>query len=335
MRCLRPAARAEWGRDAPFRSTCGSEFGAGAGAATRRLRQERQQHRSDRVFRVRHVRHQEKAQGRAQGIVPDGVPGATTGVPPDLVKGYQAPPEPVVAGQSVPGGAPGGSPVLLPRSARPTGAAPAATADAAAAPPQKSPNPSPNRSRKSRARKPAIRSGTGSRPQRRRPPKADPDRESTGRRRSPLRQHLRRNSRNRPVRSGPIRHRCSSRRGNRYFRRRLRPAHSRADRAALSRAPSASRPDRATHELHHRHCRTAECRQVDPVQPAGRPARRAGRRPARRHPRPARGAGAPRRPRFHGDRYGRARRGGAREPVGRMQAQTGVGARSRPMRCCS
>ena len=47
--------------------------------------------------------------------------------------------------------------------------------------------------------------------------------------------------------------------------------------------------DRFCHELHPRHRRTAERRQVDAVQPAGRQAPRAGRRPARRDARPARG----------------------------------------------
>ena len=43
---------------------------------------------------------------------------------------------------------------------------------------------------------------------------------------------------------------------------------------------------------HRRHRRPAQCRQIDPVQPAGRQAPGAGRRPARRDPRPARGRGA-------------------------------------------
>jgi hypothetical protein len=36
-----------------------------------------------------------KIQGDRQPVFPNGVPGAETGVPPDLVKGYQPPPEPV------------------------------------------------------------------------------------------------------------------------------------------------------------------------------------------------------------------------------------------------
>ena len=34
-----------------------------------------------------------KLQGDREPVFPNGVPGAATGVPPDLVKGYQAPPE--------------------------------------------------------------------------------------------------------------------------------------------------------------------------------------------------------------------------------------------------
>jgi outer membrane biosynthesis protein TonB len=35
-----------------------------------------------------------KLQGEREPLFPNGVPGAETGVPPELVKGYQAPPEP-------------------------------------------------------------------------------------------------------------------------------------------------------------------------------------------------------------------------------------------------
>jgi hypothetical protein len=38
-----------------------------------------------------------KLTGEREPLFPDGVPGTTTGVPADLVKGYQAPPEPVTA----------------------------------------------------------------------------------------------------------------------------------------------------------------------------------------------------------------------------------------------
>jgi outer membrane biosynthesis protein TonB len=38
-----------------------------------------------------------KLSGEREPVFPQGVPGAETGVPPDLVKGYQPPPEPVAA----------------------------------------------------------------------------------------------------------------------------------------------------------------------------------------------------------------------------------------------
>jgi hypothetical protein len=38
-----------------------------------------------------------KLQGQREPVFPDGVPGTTSGVPQDLVKGYQAPPEPTEA----------------------------------------------------------------------------------------------------------------------------------------------------------------------------------------------------------------------------------------------
>ena len=50
-------------------------------------------------------------------------------------------------------------------------------------------------------------------------------------------------------------------------------------------------PGSETDELHRRHCRPAQCRQVDAVQPAGRPAAGAGRRPAGRDARPPRRRG--------------------------------------------
>jgi hypothetical protein len=52
-----------------------------------------------------------KLSGQREAVFPSGVPGTTTGVPADLVKGYQAPPDPadVDAAQNPPGaGAPGG-----------------------------------------------------------------------------------------------------------------------------------------------------------------------------------------------------------------------------------
>jgi hypothetical protein len=54
-----------------------------------------------------------KLSGQRQPVFPGGVPGATTGVPADLVKGYQPPPDPsdADASQTPPGGgAPGAAP---------------------------------------------------------------------------------------------------------------------------------------------------------------------------------------------------------------------------------
>src|ERR1700745_1968425 len=47
-----------------------------------------------------------KLKGERTRVFPEGVPGATTGVPQDLVKGYQAPPEQPDADAAVPGPTP-------------------------------------------------------------------------------------------------------------------------------------------------------------------------------------------------------------------------------------
>jgi outer membrane biosynthesis protein TonB len=47
-----------------------------------------------------------KLKGERAPVFPEGVPGATTGVPEDLVKGYQAPPEQPDADAAVPGPSP-------------------------------------------------------------------------------------------------------------------------------------------------------------------------------------------------------------------------------------
>jgi hypothetical protein len=47
------------------------------------------------VFDADMFENKKKLQGDRQPLFPNGVPGAETGVPPDLVKGYQPPPEPV------------------------------------------------------------------------------------------------------------------------------------------------------------------------------------------------------------------------------------------------
>jgi hypothetical protein len=47
-----------------------------------------------------------KLKGDREAVFPGGVPGTTTGVPADLVKGYQAPPEPADADAAAPAPAP-------------------------------------------------------------------------------------------------------------------------------------------------------------------------------------------------------------------------------------
>ena len=47
-----------------------------------------------------------KLKGERAPVFPEGVPGATTGVPADLVKGYQAPPEQPDPDAAVPGPTP-------------------------------------------------------------------------------------------------------------------------------------------------------------------------------------------------------------------------------------
>jgi hypothetical protein len=78
-----------------------------------------------------------KLSGQREAVFPDGVPGTTTGVPADLVKGYQPPPDPTAAdaSQAPDGAAPGGA------GAAPGGApGPAATAEAK---PKPKPKPKP------------------------------------------------------------------------------------------------------------------------------------------------------------------------------------------------
>src|SRR5690242_11691171 len=82
-----------------------------------------------------------KLKGERSPVFPEGVPGATTGVPADLVKGYQPPPEQPDADAAVAGPAPPATaeakakPKLKPKpklAAQKPPAAPAASAPAAA-----------------------------------------------------------------------------------------------------------------------------------------------------------------------------------------------------------
>jgi hypothetical protein len=47
--------------------------------------------------------NKKKLQGERESVFPNGVPGTTTGVPPDLVKGYQPPPDQTADTSSAPG----------------------------------------------------------------------------------------------------------------------------------------------------------------------------------------------------------------------------------------
>jgi len=77
-----------------------------------------------------------KIQGQREPLFPNGVPGAETGVPPDLVKGYKPPPEQADADTS-PDGAPAGAP----------NAGGSAPATQAVAPPKPKPKPKPKLAR--------------------------------------------------------------------------------------------------------------------------------------------------------------------------------------------
>jgi hypothetical protein len=60
-----------------------------------------------------------RLQGERKPVFPEGVPGAATGVPPDLVKGYQAPPEPQAAEADAAAPAPAPEPVKPKPKAKP------------------------------------------------------------------------------------------------------------------------------------------------------------------------------------------------------------------------
>jgi hypothetical protein len=80
-----------------------------------------------------------KLAGQREPVFPDGVPGTSTGVPADLVKGYQPPPDQsdADASQTAPG--PGGPPAAGP----PAGAAARAPVATAEAKPKPKPKPKP------------------------------------------------------------------------------------------------------------------------------------------------------------------------------------------------
>ena len=74
-----------------------------------------------------------KLTGERQPLFPNGVPGTTTGVPPDLVKGYQAPPDQTDAGTTAPPAAAG--------DAKPKPKAKLAAVPAGGKPPARKPKP--------------------------------------------------------------------------------------------------------------------------------------------------------------------------------------------------
>ena len=72
-----------------------------------------------------------KLAGDREPLFPNGVPGAETGVPPDLVKGYQPAPEPPAAAAEVPPAAAAGKSAAATHAASAAPATPAATTAAA------------------------------------------------------------------------------------------------------------------------------------------------------------------------------------------------------------
>jgi hypothetical protein len=84
-----------------------------------------------------------KLSGQREAVFPDGVPGTTTGVPADLVKGYQPPPDPADsdASQTAAGGGP--PPPGQPASGQPAAGAARAGAPVATAEAKRKPKPKP------------------------------------------------------------------------------------------------------------------------------------------------------------------------------------------------
>ncbi len=150
--------------------------------------------------------------GERKAVFPDGVPGVPQGVPPELVRGYQPPPEP-----PPPPGRAGRD------RGRQRAAAPASPASPAAI--------SPSRRRRCAATARTVRPHAGRTTPRR--TRAAP-------------------GRSRPPPGSPQQARSAA-----------------ACRTVRPRIAGIG-PERARHELHRRHRRPAERRQVDPVQPAGR-----------------------------------------------------------------
>ena len=250
-----------------------------------------------------------KLPGDRKPVFPEGVPGVAQGIPPDLVKGNQPPPRerttPAPRPQSV-----GSTPRQAAGMPRPT-----STSQRRAK--RQTENPS-RRRRRRKANRRSPRAKPTTQPQPATRSSSRPRHGSPGAERAPS---SRNNSSSRAARL------AVARPAGAVAQWQLSPAGAdpvagsaarcadcvQAPRRGMKRRRSRNAAG-ASHELHGRHRRTAECRQVHPVQSAGRQAARAGRRPAGRHPRPPRGRGPARRSRLHGDRYRRARDGRARQP---------------------
>ena len=212
-------------------------------------------------FDVFGINQKKKLPGERKELFPEGVPGVTQGIPPEYLKGNQPPPETAQTPAAEP-----------PTTLRPHRRARRLLS---LRPKSRSRNPSASRNRARRRVRPPVRSPFNQRP--------GAQTATSKRRWSPGQARTRSKG-----------NRASSRHPDRaparlLGRQRRRPAPSRAKSLARLRERRPFCAGRtAAHELHHRHCRPPQCRQVDAVQPAGRPARRAGRRPAGRDARPAR-----------------------------------------------
>jgi len=102
-----------------------------------------------------------KLKGERAPVFPEGVPGATTGVPADLVKGYQAPAEQPDPDAAVPGPAPPATaeatmPKPKPKPELKLAAQPPPASPSAAAPSAAAPEPAPTRITIAPGQKPAT-----------------------------------------------------------------------------------------------------------------------------------------------------------------------------------
>ena len=203
------------------------------------------------------LRHQDRSsRASASRCLPEGVPGVTPGVPPEMVKGYREPVE-LRAGC-------GADQKSRQRRSRSRSRS---RTRSGAAKPQPAPLPAAD--------------GVASKGQRRQPRRR-------GRPRSSARQPTTAPWPGQPQQAQPqAGWPAPVPAGERAEDSRARDNRS-VEHLSFLGSPPARRGARR-HELYRRHRRPPQRRQVDAVQPARRSATRAGRRHARRHPRPARG----------------------------------------------